>query len=52
MEIGFNAKYLLDITAQIDGDMMEFALSDTSAPTIIRAPGDDATLFVLMPMRV
>lgn len=52
MEIGFNAKYLLDITAQIDGDTMEFALSDTSAPTIIRAPGDDATLFVLMPMRV
>jgi DNA polymerase-3 subunit beta len=52
MEIGFNARYLLDITAQINGDMMEFALSDTSAPTIIRSPGDDATLFVLMPMRV
>ncbi len=52
LEIGFNAKYLLDIAAQIDGDMMEFALSDASAPTIIRAPGDDANLFVLMPMRV
>jgi DNA polymerase-3 subunit beta len=52
MEIGFNARYLLDITTQINGDMMEFALSDTSAPTIIRAPDDDATLFVLMPMRV
>lgn len=52
LEIGFNAKYLMDIAAQIDGDMMEFALSDASAPTIIRAPGDDANLFVLMPMRV
>jgi DNA polymerase-3 subunit beta len=52
IEIGFNARYLLDIAAQINGDMMEFALSDTSAPTIIRTPGDDSTLFVLMPMRV
>ncbi|MCE2516532.1 MAG: DNA polymerase III subunit beta [Alphaproteobacteria bacterium] len=52
LEIGFNARYLLDIAAQIDGDMMEFALSDASAPTIISAPGDDANLFVLMPMRV
>jgi DNA polymerase-3 subunit beta len=52
LEIGFNAKYLLDIATQIDGDMIEFALSDASAPTIIRSPGDDANLFVLMPMRV
>lgn len=52
IEIGFNARYLLDIAAQVDGDMMEFALSDTSAPTIIRVPDDEATLFVLMPMRV
>ena len=52
IEIGFNARYLLDIANQIDGDMMEFALSDASAPTVIRAPGDDANLFVLMPMRV
>ena len=52
IEIGFNARYLMDIANQIDGDMMEFALSDTAAPTIIRAPGDDANLFILMPMRV
>ena len=52
IEIGFNARYLLDIANQIDGDMMEFALSDAAAPTVIRAPGDDANLFVLMPMRV
>jgi len=52
IEIGFNARYLMDIAAQIDGNMMEFALSDASAPTVIRAPGDDANLFVLMPMRV
>ena len=52
IEIGFNARYLLDIANQIDGDMMEFALSDSAAPTVICAPGDDANLFVLMPMRV
>lgn len=52
IEIGFNARYLMDIANQVEGDVMEFALSDSSAPTLIRSPGDDANLFVLMPMRV
>jgi len=52
IEIGFNARYLMDIANQVEGEVMEFALSDASAPTLIRSPGDDANLFVLMPMRV
>lgn len=52
LEIGFNARYLIDIASQIDGDSIEFALSDSAAPSLIRTPGDDANLFVLMPMRV
>ena len=52
IEIGFNARYLLDITQQIDSKEMVFALADASAPTLIHAQGDDASLFVLMPMRV
>ncbi|MGC6485771.1 MAG: DNA polymerase III subunit beta [Candidatus Puniceispirillales bacterium] len=52
IEIGFNARYLIDIASQIDGDSIEFALSDAAAPSLIRTPGDDANLFVLMPMRV
>ena len=52
IEIGFNAKYLLDITGQIEGDEAEFALSDAASPTIVRDLDDDGALYVLMPMRV
>jgi DNA polymerase-3 subunit beta len=52
MKIGFNARYLLDITNLIEGDDMEFAFAEPSNPTLIRSPMDDASLFVVMPMRV
>ena len=52
LEIGFNARYLLDITQQIGGERAEFRLSDGAAPTIIQDAEDHSALFVLMPMRV
>jgi DNA polymerase-3 subunit beta len=52
MEIGFNARYLLDIAGQVNSEMVEFALADQGSPSLVRAPGDEASLFVLMPMRV
>ncbi len=52
LEIGFNSRYLLDITGQIDGDSAQFSLADAASPTIIRDAADDSALYVLMPMRV
>jgi DNA polymerase III subunit beta len=52
MEIGFNARYLLDIAQQIEGDTAELSLADSAAPTIIRDQADASALYVLMPMRV
>jgi DNA polymerase-3 subunit beta len=52
VEIGFNARYLLDITGQIEGKEVRFLLSDAGSPTIIEDTGDERTLYVLMPMRV
>ena len=52
MEIGFNARYLLDIMAQIEGSEARFVLSDAVAPTIVRDGDDDSALYVIMPMRV
>jgi len=52
MEIGFNARYILDMTAQIEGDEIEFAMADAGSPTLVRDPKDSSTLYVLMPMRV
>ena len=52
IEIGFNARYLLDITQQIDGDAAQFSMFDAASPTIVRDMSDASALFVLMPMRV
>jgi len=52
LEIGFNARYLLDICAQIESDNATFLLADASAPTLVKDAADNAALYVLMPMRV
>lgn len=51
LEIGFQARYLNDITDQIAGDV-EFCFSDGAAPTVVRDADDTSALYVLMPMRV
>jgi DNA polymerase-3 subunit beta len=51
-EIGFNARYLLDILGEIEGDTVELHLADASAPTLIRENDKSPALYVLMPMRV
>jgi DNA polymerase-3 subunit beta len=52
LDIGFNSRYLLDILAQIDKDMVELHLNDSASPTLIKEHGDSNALYVLMPMRV
>jgi DNA polymerase-3 subunit beta len=52
MEIGFNARYLLDILGQIEGDSVEVHLADAAAPTLLRENDKSNALYVLMPMRV
>ena len=52
METGFNSRYLLDMMAQIEGDTVQFILADTTAPALVRDPGDVGALYVIMPMRV
>jgi DNA polymerase-3 subunit beta len=51
-DIGFNARYLMDILGQIEGDMVEVHLADAAAPTLIRENDKAPALYVLMPMRV
>jgi DNA polymerase-3 subunit beta len=51
-EIGFNARYLLDILGQIEGDTVEIHLADAAAPTLLRENDKAPALYVLMPMRV
>ena len=52
LDVGFNARYLLDITGQLDGDTALFKLADPGSPTVIQDREGASTLYVLMPMRV
>lgn len=52
LDIGFNAKYLLDITQQLDSDTALLKLADPGSPTVVQDRDGAAALYVLMPMRV
>ena len=52
IEIGFNARYIMDILERIEGSKAIFLFSDAGSPTLVRDSEGDAALYVLMPMRV
>jgi len=52
LDIGFNSRYLLDITNQLTGEETSFMLADPGSPTLIQDKGTEGALYVLMPMRV
>ena len=58
LQVGFNARYLLDIIAASGADRLKLAMDDPASPCVITdaAANSDANsadrLFVLMPMRV
>ena len=51
-DIGFNARYLLDVAGQIHGETAEFRFSDPGSPTLVLDPADADVRYVLMPLRV
>lgn len=52
LEIGFNAKYLLDVAGQIEGRDATFYLDSPASPALVKDSDDANSLFVLMPLRV
>lgn len=52
MEIGFNARYLLDIANQLSSEQVKFSLADAGSPTLVEDTKRADALYVLMPMRV
>jgi len=52
LEIGFNAKYLQDTLSVVQAPSVLFDLNDRMSPGVIRIPGSDEYLSVLMPMRL
>ena len=51
-EIGFNARYLLDIAGQMTGDEAHYRFADPASPTLVLDPADPGVQYVLMPLRV
>src|SRR6056297_385299 len=52
LEIGFNAKYLLEIASQVDRENAVFLFNSSGDPTLMREGSDTSALYVVMPMRV
>ncbi len=56
-EIGFNARYLMDVTSQIGGENADFRFADRGAaatmldPVLVLDPTDAGVRYVLMPLR-
>ncbi len=52
MEIGFNARYVMEVLAQIDGETAQMVLADGAAPALVRDVADVSCSYVLMPMKI
>ena len=52
LEIGFNAKYLLEIANQVDRENAVFLFNSSGDPTLMREGNDMSAVYVVMPMRV
>jgi DNA polymerase-3 subunit beta len=52
LEIGFNAKYLLEIAGQVDRENAVFLFNTSGDPTLMREGNDETAVYVVMPMRV
>jgi len=52
LEIGFNAKYLVEIASQVDRENAVFLFNSSGDPTLMREGNDTSAVYVVMPMRV
>lgn len=52
LEIGFNVNYISEAAAALDSEEVEFEVSDPSSSCLLRTPGNNKHLYVVMPMRL
>ncbi len=50
LEIGFNAKYLLEIAGQVDRENAVFMFNSSGDPTLMREGNDESAVYVVMPI--
>ncbi len=49
---GFNARYLLDALAVMDGETVNLEISNPLSPCVLKSDGDPGFLCVVMPMKI
>jgi len=52
IEIGFNARYVMDILDNLEGEEIKISFNDNSTPIIAQEVLNSDIIYVLMPMRV
>jgi DNA polymerase-3 subunit beta len=52
IEIGFNARYLMDVLEVMSEEKVLVGINDELSPTVIKPVGEEAYISVIMPMRV
>ena len=52
LQIGFNAKYLLDVLSILNGTKIRLEFKNPMSPCVIKDPADDSFLSVIMPLRI
>lgn len=52
LEIGFNVSYLIEALRALPGDTVELRLKDANSSCTLNAPGNEETLYLVMPMRL
>lgn len=52
LEIGFNARYIIDSLSVMKGDIVSFSLHDQLSPTLLMEEGEENYKCVIMPMRL
>ncbi len=52
VDFGFNARFVLDVTQQIESPTLQFLIGEETQAVIAKDAADASALYVLMPMRV
>jgi DNA polymerase-3 subunit beta len=52
LEVGFNVGYLLDVLAVLESDQVKITLCDANSSALVEDPGNDGSIYVVMPMKL
>lgn len=52
LELGFNARYFIEVLQSMDSDTVQLGLTDNSSPCLIQGDDDKGFLGLIMPMRL